>query len=65
VIRQSIKERNTPHPLIKDIILWHIGSNVISFNCFQEFQPKRRKSSERKKNHMPGTVQEIFDIPVR
>jgi len=31
VIRQSIKGRKTPHPLTKDVILWHTGSNVIGF----------------------------------
>jgi len=31
VIRQSIKGRKTPHPLTKDTILWHTGSNVIGF----------------------------------
>jgi len=31
VIRQSIKGMKTPHPLTKDRVLWHTGSNVIGF----------------------------------
>jgi len=31
VIRQSIKGRRTPHPLTKDTVLWHTGSNAIGF----------------------------------
>jgi len=31
MIRQSIKGRKTPHPLTKDVILWHTGLNVIGF----------------------------------
>jgi len=36
---QSIKERKSPHPLTKDIILRHVGSNVISF-VFRNFNLK-------------------------
>jgi len=39
VIRQSFKERKTPHPLTKDSVLWHIGSTVISF-VFRNFNQK-------------------------
>jgi len=59
-MRQSLKNRKTPHPLTKDVIFWHIGSNVMF--CFQEFQPKRRKSSEKRKNHIPGFCQELAKV---
>jgi len=39
VIKQSLKERKPPHPHTKDVILWHIGSNVISF-VFRNFNQK-------------------------
>jgi len=42
VIRQSFKGRKTPHPLTKDVILWHTGSNVIGF--FRNSNQKGRKT---------------------
>jgi len=52
VIRQSIKGRKTPHPFTKDSFMaYWIKCDRF---CFQDFQSKRRKSSERRKNHMPA-----------
>jgi len=42
VIRQSIKGRKTPHPLTKDTVLWHTGSNVINY-VFRNFNQKGGK----------------------
>jgi len=39
VIRQLIKESKTPHTLTKNIILWHVGPNMIRF-VFRNFNQK-------------------------
>jgi len=48
-----LKRGKIPYPLT---ILDH------SQFCFQEFQPKRRKYSERRKNHMPELSFELSKI---
>jgi len=50
VIRQSVKGRKTPHPLTKDTILWHTGSNVIGF-IFRNSNQKGGNPLKEEKSH--------------